>query len=209
MYYFLTVGSIAFIVVMILWRLVSTRRNLPCPSWLGWLVELENPLAKNHRADSIIEYINLQEGMRVLDAGCGPGRLTIPLAKKIGLEGEVVALDMQAGMLNRVRKKAAVEGLANIRLINAGLEDAGLDEDYFDRVTLVAVLGEIPSQSCAIKEIFAALKPGGILSISEIIFDPHYQSRKTVRRLALELGFRECGYFGSFRAYTINFEKPV
>lgn len=50
--------------------------------------------------------------MRVLDAGCGPGRLTIPLARQVGPTGEVVALDVQQGMLKRVRKNAARGGHA-------------------------------------------------------------------------------------------------
>jgi cyclopropane fatty-acyl-phospholipid synthase-like methyltransferase len=44
------------------------------------MVELENSLAQNHSALSIIEQLNLQPGMQVLDAGCGPGRITIPIA---------------------------------------------------------------------------------------------------------------------------------
>jgi len=40
---------------------------------------------------------------------------------------------------------------------------------------LVTVLGEVPDREAALREIFDALKPGGILSVTEIIFDPHFQ----------------------------------
>jgi hypothetical protein len=70
------------------------------------------------------------------------------------------------------------------------------------------VLGEIPDRETALQEIFASLKAGGILSVTEIIFDPHFQSRNTVSRLALEVGFSEKEYFGSRLAYTLNLEKP-
>jgi len=72
----------------------------------------------------------------------------------------------------------------------------------------VTVLGEIPDRETALGEIFEALKPGGILSVTEIIFDPHFQPRGTVERLGLEAGFREKAFFGSRIAYTIHLGKP-
>jgi len=42
--------------------------------------------------------LELEPGMAVLDAGCGPGRLAIPIARQVGPQGEVVAMDIQAGM---------------------------------------------------------------------------------------------------------------
>ena len=44
--------------------------------------------------------------------------------------------------------------------------------------------GEFPEQEAALQEIYQALKPGGILSVTEIIFDPHFQSRESVQRVA-------------------------
>jgi len=52
------------------------------------------------------------------------------------------------------------------------------------------------------------LKPGGLLSVTEVIFDPHFQSRNTVQELAGAVGFREKECFGNRLAYTMNLEKP-
>jgi len=71
----------------------------------------------------------------------------------------------------------------------------------------VTVLGEIPNPQAALREIFTALKSGGILSITEIIFDNHFQSRKTVLKLAAEAGFREKMFFGNRIAYIQQFAK--
>ena len=60
--------------VAVVWRLASRRAALPCPVWLRWAVELDNPFAQTNRAAAIIEHIDLQPGMTVLDMGCGPGR---------------------------------------------------------------------------------------------------------------------------------------
>ena len=70
------------------------------------------------------------------------------------------------------------------------------------------VLGEIPERETALKEIFEALKPNGLLSVTEVIFDPHFQSRNTVQELAEAVGFREKECFGNRLAYTMILEKP-
>jgi len=46
------------------------------------------------------------------------------------------------------------------------------------------------------------------LSVTEIVFDPHFQSRKTVTRMAEAAGFKENKFFGNRIAFTLNLEKP-
>ena len=72
---------ILFLLVGIVWRLSARCISKPCPSWLAWLFAMDNPYAKDYNANGIIQRLDLKPGMRVLDAGCGPGRVTIPLAK--------------------------------------------------------------------------------------------------------------------------------
>jgi ubiquinone/menaquinone biosynthesis C-methylase UbiE len=196
------------ILIFLLWRFASRRRSLPCPVWLRWLVELDNPFTQTNRSDAIVRNLDLQPGMQVLDIGCGPGRLTIPVAKQIGPQGEVVAIDIQAGMLRRARERAQAANLTNIRFLQVGVEEGKLEHNQYDRALLVTVLGEIPDRERALKEIFEALRPGGILCVTEVIFDPHFQSRDTVRRLAHTVGFREKKLVGNRLAFTMNLEKP-
>jgi ubiquinone/menaquinone biosynthesis C-methylase UbiE len=198
---------ILFLLIWAVWRLVSRRRSLPCPSWLAWLVEMENPIAKNYSADGIIAHLDLKPGMKVLDAGCGPGRLTIPLAKAVGANGQVVAIDIQPKMLDRVRAKAKAASLTNIEFQQLAIDTGKLDAAQFDRALLVTVLGEIPDRESALQEIHRSLKSDGFLSITEIIFDPHYQGRATILKLAGSVGFRERAYFGNRISFTIHLEK--
>lgn len=195
----IVIGGIASLI----WR----RDTLPCPTWLAWMVEMDNPFTEVNRARVITGLLELAPGMRVLDAGCGPGRLTLPLAETVGPQGEVTALDLQDEMLTRVRKKVETAGLQNVKFLHAGLGEGKLPKSYFDRAVLVTVFGEIPDQISALKEIYDALKPGGILSVTEVIFDPHFHRRETVLKVAQAVGFKEINFFGKKLAYTMHLEK--
>ena len=181
---------------------------MPCPAWLAWLVELDSPFFKTNRAAVIIERSDVRPGMTVLDVGCGPGRLTIPLARRVGEHGEVVAMDIQAGMLARARDKARAAALANIRFVQGAAGETDLGRDRFDRAFLVTVLGEIPDRDMALRKIFAALRPGGTLSVTEIMLDPHYQRYRSVARRAGTAGFCERARHGRGIAFTLILEKP-
>ena len=155
---YILLGLVGLIgLVAVIWRVGSRRRSVPCPVWLRWLVELDNPFTKTNRAAVIVERLELEPGMAVLDAGCGPGRLAIPIARQVGPRGEVVAMDIQAGMLRRAREKAAAANLANIQFLEGGLGGGKLGRNRFDRSVLVTVLGEVPDREAALAEIFDAL----------------------------------------------------
>lgn len=144
-----------------------------------------------------------------MDAGCGPGRLTVPLVKAVGPEGRIDAVDLQPKMLERARTKVSDAGSTNVEFIEHALGSGGLPEREYDRATLVTVLGEIPDRRAALLEIFRSMKPGGILSVTEILFDPHYQRRATVEALAREVGFVPFMFVGNAVAYTIHLLRPV
>ena len=155
----------------------------------------------------LISRLDLAPGMRVLDAGCGPGRLTIPLARAVGPSGEVVALDGQGAMLAKLEERLGAERLTNVRPVQAGLGEGAL-RGPFDRVLLALVLGEVRDREAAVRELYAVLKPGGILSVTEVFGDPDYRRPATVRREVEVAGFRLVGRYGDFPGYTLNFEKP-
>ena len=197
-----------FVIALILfstgywWR----YRSLACPASLSWLVE--NPYMNAVSSpDKIFQRLNLKEGMKLLDVGSGPGRLTLSAAKLVGKSGEVVALDLQSKMLEKLSIRAEDMGLENIRIVNAGAGRGKIDTDYFDRALLVTVLGEISNKHEALMEIYNSLKKGGILSVTEIIPDPHYTTIKRVRALCHDVGFQEIDSYGNWIAFTINFIK--
>lgn len=183
----------------------ARRRPLPCPAWAAGF--LDNPFSRF--TPPPLERLELAPGMRVLDVGSGPGRLSIPAAAAVGPEGEVVALDIQPAMLRKLERRAASRCVLNIRPVLGDIASIPPGDGVFDRAVLVTVLGEIPDRAAALRHIFTALKPGGMLSVTEILPDPHYQNRTTVLRLAQDAGFRLRREYGNRFAFTLNFERPA
>src|SRR5256885_4342257 len=159
-------------------------------SWLRWMVELDNPFAASNKAAFIVRQLQIQPGMKVLDAGCGPGRVTLPLARAVGAQGQVLAVDLQPAMLEQVAAKARTQGLENVRTQAAALGQGQLEAQQHDRAVMAAVLGEIPDRQAALADVFQSLRPGGLLAVAELVFDPHFQRRTSVEKLAGEAGFK-------------------
>jgi ubiquinone/menaquinone biosynthesis C-methylase UbiE len=145
--------------------------------------------------------------MHVLDAGCGPGRITIPVAEFLRETGQVTAFDMQPGMLARLQQRLKERKLSNVAVIQGQFGEDLLGSSRYDRVFLVSVLGEIPDQEAALQEIHQALLPGGILSITEVLPDPHYQTQGVVSQLAESTGFQAALVKQGWRSYTMNLRK--
>ena len=183
-------------------------RPIPLPPFLSFV--LENPVTEHFvGSNALLERLHLAPGMSVLDAGCGPGRLTIPAAKALGEKGLVVALDSQRVMLRKLESRIASEGITNVRSVESSLGEGVLGGEDFDRVILAMVLGEVRDRTAALREIYSALKPGGILSVTEAFGDPDYHRPATVCGEAENAGFRLVEKHGGFPAYTLNFEKPL
>jgi ubiquinone/menaquinone biosynthesis C-methylase UbiE len=196
------------IIIALVWRFASRRYTLPCPVWMKGLLDPRFSEVMSARTQKTIQRLDVRSGMNVLDAGCGPGRLTIPLADKVGSDGEVTAIDIQEGMLHEAQERAQKAHLTNIHFLRAGLGDGRLERNHYDRAVLITVLGEIPDREAALQDLFEALKPGGILLVEETIRDPHFQTRSTVTRLAGAAGFCENEFSGNFFSYTLTLKKP-
>ena len=210
----MTAPAIAAILVLIAagivlgWRALTRRVALPCPPQFIWLLE-NRAMERVAGGKLLLDRAGIAPGMDVLDAGCGPGRLTVPLAERVGEPGSVVAFDLQETMLSRLRARLEETGISNVRTLQGALGSGALPAAAFDRAMLVTVLGEIPDRLSALREIRRSLKTGGILSVTEVFPDPHFQSRGTVRKLAEQAGFDVRETYGNWRAFTINLVRAA
>ena len=115
-------------------------------------------------------------------------------------------------LLARSKKQLAAlarkQGITNLTTIHGDATQPHVPADSCDVVILCEVLGEIPDRAAALAQSFRALKAGGVLSVTELFGDPHYQFRSTLKRLAGHAGFRLQSIEGGWRLYTANFIKP-
>lgn len=198
---------LALVAVNLWWRWKSRRQSLPCPTWLA--SSLESPLMDRLMGtQATLNRIGLKPGQRVLEVGPGPGRLLIPAARRVLPGGEVVGLDIQQGMLDRLKARAMQTGISNLTAVLGDATKSHFPPESFDVIYLCTVLGEIPNREVALRHCYAALKRGRLLSITEIFPDPHYQSKGTVCQLAEGAGFRQREIHGSWAFFTANFIKP-
>jgi ubiquinone/menaquinone biosynthesis C-methylase UbiE len=147
--------------------------------------------------------------MTVVEMGPGPGRLLLPAARRVLPSGRAIGIELQEGMIKKLRAKLSRDDPGNVNVIHASATEKVLPDGQADVVYLCTVLGEIPDRRAALVNCLAALRPGGRLSIPEIIGDPHYQRVNTVRELAASVGFEFEDLSNTWRMYTANFRKPA
>jgi ubiquinone/menaquinone biosynthesis C-methylase UbiE len=104
-------------------------------------------------------------GDAVADLGCGPGFFTLPLAEAVGDSGSVLAVDLQAAMLDKLRLRAEKSGLIRrIRLHRCGPDSLGLEHaGPLDFVLAFWMIHEVPDRAGLLAEVAGALRPGGRL----------------------------------------------
>jgi ubiquinone/menaquinone biosynthesis C-methylase UbiE len=100
-------------------------------------------------------------GDTAIDFGCGPGYFTLPLAEMVGPEGRVVAVDLQAAMLERVRERARAAGLEDRITLQPCATDTLGELPPADAALAFWMVHEVPDVARFLGEVAAALKPGG------------------------------------------------
>ena len=163
-------------------------------------VFVQSPARLAHR-------LALSRTSRVLEVGPGSGFFSVDIARSIP-EGHLALLDLQPEFLVRACRKLAKAGLANVSCTPGNACNMPFPDHDFDVVVFVTVLGEIADRASCLREVFRVLKPGGLLSITELRFDPDFVHSTNVRQLAALAGFESVATWGPRWSYTAHFRKP-
>ena len=118
-------------------------------------------------------YIN--EGMKVLDFGCGPGFFSVDMAQMVGESGKVIAADLQEGMLQKLSEKIKGTELENRITLHKCEEDKiGITENV-DFVLAFYIIHEVVNKEGLFIELENILKPNGQV----LIVEPPFHVSKT------------------------------
>ena len=203
------IASIAglFIFYQIVIRILRRFIHFPAPAFIGRFLD-SDLRRKLQSPDAIIERSGIEKKMKVLEIGCGSGAFTTYIARAVGEQGEVYALDIQQKMLDQLKGKLSISknsNIGNIKLVKASAYELPFKNNSFDLVYMVSVFQEIPDGVKALDEIKRVLKPAGILSISEFFIDPDYPLRTTTIIQGERGGFKLDSVSGNFWNYTVKF----
>jgi ubiquinone/menaquinone biosynthesis C-methylase UbiE len=185
---------------------MSEKRAFPSPMSYKKADHLLNPLRKLILSPaSHARRLSLDSRASVLELGCGPGYYSAEVARSIPL-GRLTLVDIQPEMLEMAKTRLDSFGISNIDYVKADAAALPFENDSFDVVYMIAVLGEIPEIEKCIGELSRVLRKGGLLSVSEQSRDPHFIPINEMKDLVGD-SFHFEKFFGHSRSYTANFRK--
>ena len=183
-----------------------------CPYGQRFWVEPPHPLITRKR---LREVLSPQPGEHVLEVGPGTGYYSLDAAEWVSPGGQLDIFDLQQEMLDHTMRRAAERVVDNIVPTQGDARQLPYPSETFDAAYLTAVLGEIPDQDAALRELARVLKPGGRLVVGELFGDPHWVSPGKLRARGEAAGLRfegrsgsPLGYFALLRRHAQQSSAP-
>jgi ubiquinone/menaquinone biosynthesis C-methylase UbiE len=126
----------------------------------------------------------IENGMTVVDYGCGPGRYTVKFAGIVGDKGKVIAADIHEMAIEAVKKKTKKKGIKNVEAVLIDGYDSGLPDNVADMVCALDMFFSVRKPKEFLKELNRITKIDGVL-----VIDEGHQKREEAKRKILESGY--------------------
>jgi ubiquinone/menaquinone biosynthesis C-methylase UbiE len=181
------------------------RRNPSAmPYWQRFFVDLPHPGITRER---LVEILEPQARERLLEVGPGTGYYALAVAERLD-GGRLEVYDLQQEMVDHVLRRAGERGVKNLTGWTGDAQEMLFEKDRFDGAYLTMVLGEIPDQDAALRELARVVKPGGRVVVGELSVDPHYVTIGSLRERGERAGLEFERQLGGAVAYFARFRVP-
>ena len=145
------------------------------------------------RVPDILVALNVIPGAHVADVGAGDGFFTVRLARAVGPNGRVIAVDISREALERLRSRLVDDVLTNVDVVQGEVADPHLPTDSLDGVLIVNAYHEMDQFASMLDHLRRALKPGGRLVLVEPL-DPRLRGKSRAKQTndhSLDAGFAD------------------
>ena len=152
-----------------------TQDTLGTPDYtMGFSEEMLESL-RRFTAEANAAYLlpHLRPGLRILDFGCGPGTISVGLAKAVA-PGELHGIDMEESQVELARAVSKANGQDNAVFHTCDVTGMPFEDDSFDVAHCHNVLMHIPDTAAVLAEVKRVLKPGGIIGCREMICESSF-----------------------------------
>jgi ubiquinone/menaquinone biosynthesis C-methylase UbiE len=124
-----------------------------------WLERPERQVEE--KPDELIKTLAFKPGESVADVGAGSGYLSAPIARLVGTNGTVFAVEIQQEMLDLLIPKMSSQGITNIKPVLGTISDTKLPKGAVDTVLMVDVYHEFSHPYEMLRSICSSLKKNG------------------------------------------------
>lgn len=139
------------------------------------------------KPQEIIAYLKIGSGSHVADIGCHEGYMTVKLAHTVGSIGNVFAVDVDQGKLDKLSSHLKDRSIKNVIPVKGDYDNPMLSE-ALDAVVIIDTYHEMDAHDKILQHIIRALKPGGRLVICEPIAEARRKSPRSDQERRHELG---------------------